>query len=611
MANEALAAANSKTSEDMGPGPNDSSKRTEPELEHVDDEIDDGGNAQPPMSDNKVSALVDVSPAIPAGEGPSRNKGKGPDPRNWGAVDSLIDFSENDLDAQREAFNNYAEINRVFKEDRKSTPRGFFDNVPSTEPKPMVRTESPEIAFEPLLQNKGTTRKPPGRAKNTNTEQIVELESQLSRLRQSENPDQLPSKRHSSRAKHVAEENIVNLMRGKTLKPSSTEHRGVTPGRIAAGSYIDKAIRGAARLSQKPPSDPSDSSPSSSSSDERGSDDTDGTGTGGRQSSAAARHRRMSSRRSSGRRSHMLLKPIPPTKYTGEPSANAFSRFVREGSAYVKMGRVKPADQVFFLSYYLGGKASDFYNQVVVRDEESYTLETFFKELFDFCFPQDFRNKQRKRLNRCYQTDKTVAEHVAEFAQIYDTIGALEGQEKIVKLWNSFRANIQQEMYRKELDPEVSSWEEVVNSAKRAEVLLNLKPHEDSSSSTSEDEESRKRTLKSWKKDSRHASDRLEQVDESGGHIELKQPTDAVRASSVDVGTNNANTHSERKMSAERRNEFLAKGLCFKCEEQGHLARDCPKGNIVKSKRKGHPPGFGTHALKFSDQELALLESTN
>ena len=132
----------------------------------------------------------------------------------------------------------------------------------------------------------------------------------------------------------------------------------------------------------------------------------------------------------------MLLKPIPPTKYTGEPSANAFSRFVREGSAYVKMGRVKPADQVFFLSYYLDGKASDFYNQVVVRDEDSYTLETFFKELFDFCFPQDFRNKQRKRLNRCYQNGKSVAEHVAEFAQIYDTIGALEGQEKIVKLWN-------------------------------------------------------------------------------------------------------------------------------------------------------------------------------
>src|SRR6201996_4410033 len=144
MANEALAAANSKTSEDMGPGPNDSSKRTGPELEHVDDEIDDGGNAQPPMSDNEVSALVDVSPAIPAGEGPSRNKGKGPDPRNWGAMDSLIDFSEKEFDAQREAFENYAEINRVIKEDRESAPHGFFDDVPSMEPKLTVRTKSPE-----------------------------------------------------------------------------------------------------------------------------------------------------------------------------------------------------------------------------------------------------------------------------------------------------------------------------------------------------------------------------------------------------------------------------------------------------------------------------------
>jgi hypothetical protein len=139
----------------------------------------------------------------------------------------------------------------------------------------------------------------------------------------------------------------------------------------------------------------------------------------------------------------------------GDPDDNAFHRFVREGSAYVEMSRI-PSRESFYLSYFLGNKAQDFYNQVVVRDEAAYTLEKFFLELFKFCFPVDFRSKQRKRLSCYIQKKKTVVAHVAEFSQIYNTVGLIEGQEKVVKLWNSLHTDIRQEMYRKDLDPEIS-----------------------------------------------------------------------------------------------------------------------------------------------------------
>ncbi|KAJ7432702.1 hypothetical protein B0H11DRAFT_2378899 [Mycena galericulata] len=45
--------------------------------------------------------------------GPSRNKGKGADPRNWGAITSLDEFSEAELEAQRDALENFAEITRI------------------------------------------------------------------------------------------------------------------------------------------------------------------------------------------------------------------------------------------------------------------------------------------------------------------------------------------------------------------------------------------------------------------------------------------------------------------------------------------------------------------
>jgi hypothetical protein len=84
----------------------------------------------------------------------------------------------------------------------------------------------------------------------------------------------------------------------------------------------------------------------------------------------------------------MILKPIPPTKYDGEMNATTFQRFVRESSAYVKMGQVPVKDQVFYVSYYLKDKAADFYNQIAVPDEESFDLQKFFVGLFDFISPQ-------------------------------------------------------------------------------------------------------------------------------------------------------------------------------------------------------------------------------
>ncbi|KAJ6545720.1 hypothetical protein B0H19DRAFT_864115, partial [Mycena capillaripes] len=156
--------------------------------------------------------------------------------------------------------------------------------------------------------------------------------------------------------------------------------------------------------------------------------------------------------------------------YNGEPNANAIQRFARESRTYVKMGRVPEEDQVFFVSYYLDGKALDFYNQVVVPDKESWELKRFFIELFEFCFPVDFRNTQRKRLNRCFQGVKEVSAHVAEWSEIYNTIGLEDNQEKVVKLFNSFTFAIQTEIYRKGLDPEVSTWDEVVKAAGEAEI---------------------------------------------------------------------------------------------------------------------------------------------
>ncbi|KAJ7879455.1 hypothetical protein B0H13DRAFT_2667903 [Mycena leptocephala] len=142
--------------------------------------------------------------------------------------------------------------------------------------------------------------------------------------------------------------------------------RGITPRRFAAENFFERALRGAPKTSARAtgyPEYPSDDS-SSDSDSHQSSDDEFGF------TRRRAVSPRLSSKRRRGyqRKQKMLLKPIPPSRYNGEP--DAIQRFARESHTYVTMGRVPENQQVYFVSYYLDGEALDFYNQVVAKDEQ-------------------------------------------------------------------------------------------------------------------------------------------------------------------------------------------------------------------------------------------------
>jgi hypothetical protein len=276
------------------------------------------------------------------------------------------------------------------------------------------------------------------------------------------------------------------------------------------------------------------------------------------------------------------------------------------------------------LSYYLTGKALDFYEQVVIRKPATYTLEDFFLDLFDFCFPADFWNEMRDQLNRCYQNAKPVLEHIASFEQLWRVVGLPNDQEKVVRFWRSLRADIQQELYRKDLDAEVSQWDEVVLAAERAEVWLKL------------DIKSRNTTANAGASNNASGNSNPGSRKERTGFIPrgsggrgrgTSRGGSFLRTSSVGFQAGSSHPRNkgtagsskqkqgkspeEKPMSAQKRNEMLAEGRCFTCNDVGHFARNCPKTANVVSKQKGKPPGFGIHAVRFAgERDAALYEST-
>jgi hypothetical protein len=155
-------------------------------------------------------------------------------------------------------------------------------------------------------------------------------------------------------------------------------------------------------------------------------------------------------------------------------------------------------------------------------------------------------------------------------------------------------------MYRKDLDPEISTWDEVVRAAECAEIVQNPESEKDSSTSDNNNVPLNSKSG-SHNNGSRHA------IDRAGWRVDSKHHADVMHTSSAEMNTQ---VPGEKKRSAKRCNEMLAQSLCLACEEQGHLVHDCPPTTNVKSSQKVKPPGFGVHGVHLSAAESALYDTT-
>ncbi|KAE9383128.1 hypothetical protein BT96DRAFT_961093 [Gymnopus androsaceus JB14] len=157
----------------------------------------------------------------------------------------------------------------------------------------------------------------------------------------------------------------------------------------------------------------------------------------------------------------MLLKPDPPESYDGSVDVRAFIKFVTEGTAYVRDGRVPSNRRVLKLSKYLKGKAYQFYLTTVADSPFDWRLKKFFTELYNYCFPLTYRLDQRRKLKRTFQNDKSVRDYLAELNDLFNTIGLIDEREKVHKLWSGLNRNIQKGLWREKLNPEYSSYIEI------------------------------------------------------------------------------------------------------------------------------------------------------
>jgi len=119
-----------------------------------------------------------------------------------------------------------------------------------------------------------------------------------------------------------------------------------------------------------------------------------------------------------------------------------------EGEAYLRDGKVHKEQKIRILAHHLDGKAYDFYMQnIMLDDPHNWNLHKFFTGLFNYCFPIDYRQQMRMKLeDLCQGSNQTDLEYVHELHELFNMVGAMSTEAKVLKLWYTLRPKIQRIM---------------------------------------------------------------------------------------------------------------------------------------------------------------------
>ncbi|KAK0432687.1 uncharacterized protein EV420DRAFT_1696394, partial [Desarmillaria tabescens] len=390
-----------------------------------------------------------------------------------------------------------------------------------------------------------------------------------------------------------------NAMRGSKHQETPNVRCGpaFAADQVAPNSYLGRALKksvGSAEPVNTPADEPDDSSSSSSSS----SDDESSSGNERRKKKH--HKKKKSSRRSRSHSRDRWEKPILPCTYNGSDDPKLVACFIQECDQYLKMGNVKDEDKVFRISRYLEGKARDFYDQSVSMNYNEWDLTTFFWEMFNYCFPRDFRAKVRRRIRQCFQGDRDVRAYAHELKGHYHMLGDESERTQVLRLWYGLRCDLREELSHCFYDEEINTWHEIVDMAE----ILDITQRRDEGKSRGDYEHNRRaknrRTNETternkWNDIPRSKQDHTPKPARQSFNDELRELSGIPRKGPVrnwekPVVDKKSPWH-EHKLDKKQRDEYLAEGRCFRCGKVGHTSRQCPEGNAVASGSRSGPPG--------------------
>ncbi|KAF8752463.1 hypothetical protein RHS01_07674 [Rhizoctonia solani] len=266
-----------------------------------------------------------------------------------------------------------------------------------------------------------------------------------------------------------------------------------------------------------------------------------------------------------------------PKTYKGEADIDKLDMFIFSYDLYVSDTRLSDSKAVLTVSRFLDDKAASWYMLNVAPDPGSYSMESIYVGLYDYCFPPDFKDDMRKLYNEKKQGDSGVQDYFAELARLRRRLREVTDHQHVLRVWDGAAQYIKVGWALKGMRPEATTCETLRETALDIERAHKYKRSIEKSGNDKSGSR-RNRSRSPSRKHDRASNYKNPGDNRSGGNRGDNKGT----GYTVTAKGRDGQENQRRKLTDEKKAELRAAGLCFECERSGHLSKDCP--NTPESK---------------------------
>ncbi|KAG8689816.1 hypothetical protein FRC11_000408 [Ceratobasidium sp. 423] len=285
-----------------------------------------------------------------------------------------------------------------------------------------------------------------------------------------------------------------------------------------------------------------------------------------------AAHKYKKLKRQIKRQSRSSWKAKQPTAYNGVANFDVFKQWVFEVDFWMHDTGFKKLKAIRHVGGFLTRKAASWYmNKVMTNLREYKRMWKLYQELFEHCFPFNYKQTLRERFHKAMQGNRSIKDFMHEL-RLYDKrLGDLAEREVHQRLWDGVQLYIRLKWTKNGMNPEDKQMrKEETKKAKR------LKSDYTRTKLTKPDKARNSRARS--RSPERPRGDRREDKSKEKKPEKPEKPERPGKSSKPERKMDNA----EQKLTPKEKEQYQAEGRCFKCGDIGHKSRNCPRKNKVK-----------------------------
>ncbi|KZV80562.1 hypothetical protein EXIGLDRAFT_780818 [Exidia glandulosa HHB12029] len=319
-----------------------------------------------------------------------------------------------------------------------------------------------------------------------------------------------------------------------------------------------------------------------------------------------------------------------PRVYDGRADLDVFDQWCYEVDTWKRLNGIKTKWIIPLLSSFLSDKASRWYMHNVVLSEENWTMRRFYDELFDHCFPSDFKLLLRKRFARATQGNRDVREYARDLKVMSRRFPDVNERQLIQVLWEGVHKYIRVKWFEYGFNIDENTYDDLVSAAEQFEKAERARTGEDRNTKLPErltgprGDATPKREFRPWRRSatpvarptSSAPTGRLYsnaatvkpklQANRAGFQRQRGQPGNSGNrpGSRPGPGTRQERPRDSNTLSAAERERLSNEGKCFHCKEVGHFSRNCPSRQQARK-----PHGIAARAARLEQGGLMRVNT--